>query len=257
MRDIEQFKLTHISLVATQLYRLSLSQLSFQKLKQLKAVLLGGSKIPTKLLEQALKQSIPVYTSYGSTEMSSQITTTRPDDLRCNIQISGKPLKYCEMKIDHDGEILLKGKTLFRGYILDGDIKSLRDKEGWFRTGDVGLMDDRDNLMVTGRKDNMFISGGENIYPEEIEQVLNNIDGIEESVVVVIDDEEFGIVPVAFLRTDEKNIPDENEMKIQLLEHLPGYKTPRRYLAWPDVEEGILKPDRIYFKNIALNLLSD
>jgi len=253
---IKKFDITHISMVATQLHRLFLSKITEKELTTLKALLLGGSKIPSRLIEQAQKYSIPVYTTYGSTEMSSQITTTEPGDLVGQLRTSGKPLKYNEIKIDLDGEILVRGKTLFSGYISYNLIRTHRDGEGWFRTGDIGVMDEKENLTVIGRKDNMFISGGENIYPEEIEQVLNNIDGIAESIVVAVEEKEYGSIPVAFLRTDKNRVADEEELKENMVRYLPRYKIPKKFYNWPDIEEGKLKPDRDYLKKFAQNLFA-
>lgn len=255
MKYIKQYNITHLSLVPTQLYRLLISGISLKQYRQLKAVLLGGDKVPAHLIAKALKYSLPVFTTYGSTEMSSQITTTRPGESLTGLKTSGKLLQYREIKIDNNGEILVRGKTLFKGYLTKNRIVPDRDVNGWFRTGDIGSMDKNGYLTVQGRKDNMFISGGENIHPEEIEEALNNTDTVMESLVVGVDDDEFGILPVAFIRTKNKELPPKDPISENLLKILPKYKLPKFYFPWPD-EEVNMKPNRIRFKKLAKQLLS-
>jgi len=255
VKYIEQYNITHLSLVPTQLYRLLNSGIPPKRYRQLKALLLGGDKIPAHLIVKALKYSLPVFTTYGSTEMSSQITTTRPGESVTGLKTSGKLLKYREIKIDDNGEILVRGKTLFKGYITKNGVIPDRDITGWLRTGDIGSMDKNGYLTVQGRKDNMFISGGENIYPEEIEEALNNEDTVIESLVVGVDDDEFGMLSVAFIRTNDKRLPPKDIISENLLKILPKYKLPKFYFPWPDEEEN-MKPNRIRFKKLAKQLLS-
>jgi len=255
VKYIEQYNITHLSLVPTHLYRLLISGISLKQYQQLKAVLLGGDKVPAHLIAKALKNSLPVFTTYGSTEMSSQITTTRPEESVTGLKTSGKLLKYREIKIDNSGEILVRGKTLFKGYLTKNGVVPDRNVNGWFRTGDIGSLDKYGYLTVQGRKDNMFVSGGENIHPEEIEEALNNTDTVMESLVVGVDDDEFGLLPVAFIRTKNKDLPPKDAISENLINILPKYKLPKSYFSWPDEKED-MKPNRIQFKNIANQLLS-
>ncbi len=252
---IEQYNITHLSLVPTQLYRLLISGISLKRYRRLKAVLLGGDKVPAHLIAKAIKYSLPVFTTYGSTEMSSQITTTQPGQSVSGLKTSGKLLKYREIKIDKNGEILVRGKTLFKGYFTKNRVVPDRDVTGWFSTGDIGSMDKNGYLTVQGRQDNMFISGGENIHPEEIEEALNNIDTVVESLVVGVDDDEFGMLPVAFIRTKSKKLPPKDVISENLIKILPKYKLPKFYFPWPDEKEN-MKPNRIRFKKLAKQLLS-
>ena len=155
---IKKYKITHVSLVSTQLSKLletDATQLN------LKVVLVGGSAIPESYLERAVNQKFPVYVTYGMTETASQIATARYPQ-------RAKILNYRNVKTSSSGEILVSGKTVFRGYLKQQDLTQPFDREGWFATGDMGFVDDH-GMEVTGRRDNMFISGGENIQPEEIE----------------------------------------------------------------------------------------
>ena len=242
--------ITHISLVSTQLYRLMESEQGIEVLRKCKAVLLGGSAFPKNLINRAIKNKIPVYLSYGSTEMGSQIYTS------CKAEPEkGKALKYREMKIAETGEILVKGKTLFRAYISGNELIRPFDDEGWFSSGDSGYFDDLGNLHIRGRKDNMFISGGENIQPEEIEQALCSLEDIHSAVVVPVDNPEFGKRPLAFIETGSGQI-NENEIKLQLRQKIAGYKIPDRILSFPsEYQEKSIKADRKFLEEHACTAL--
>ena len=247
-------RITHISLVPTQLYRLLQEKSSVEKSRSLKAILLGGGAVPGQLVEKAFELNLPIHTSYGSTEMASQITTTRPGDPLDRLQTGGQILPYRKLKIAPDHEIRVKGRTLFTGYIQDNKITRPVDKDGWFATGDLGRMDEKGCLTVMGRKDNMFISGGENIQPEEIENQLNNIPGIEQSLVVPVDNAEFGQRPVAFIK--DKSAPaDILNIKRQLQKFLPKFKIPDHFFPWPEEKRSGIKPDRKYFVQLAKDLI--
>jgi O-succinylbenzoic acid--CoA ligase len=249
--QINQAKVTHLSLVSTQLYRWLDEMNPPESETSLKAVLLGGSQIPPTLIQQALQIKLPVYTSYGSTEMSSQIATTSGEDLEINPRSSGKVLTYRELKIEDKGEILVKGKTLCKGYVSGKDLTPCIDSESWLHTGDLGYIDDNQNLIIKGRLDNMFISGGENIYPEEIEQLLQFHNHIIDVCVVDVKDDEFGARPVAFIKMDGNKRMDEAHLKKYLEDRITGFKIPDRFFTWPEEMEG-LKLDRTYFRELAI-----
>ena len=215
---------THVSMVSTQLYRLLAQPDSLPKLDGMKAILMGGSAIPRHLTEHGWQAGLPLYLSYGLTEMCSQVTTSGGE----HYYSSGRPLKYREVKIADDSEILVRGETLFLGYIDGGEITPAVDSDGWFHTGDMGEFDPDGNLHVVGRRDNMFISGGENIYPEEIEAALLEIDEVVEAIVVPVKNPEFGYRPVAFVRTEPiRNITADD------LPGLSSFKIPIQFYDWP------------------------
>jgi len=207
--------------------------------------------VPASLISQALKAGLPLFTTYGATEMASQVSTTAPRDSQDRLFTSGKVLRYRDLKID-DGEILVKGKTLFKGYV-DGDKMTLPvDDDGWFRTGDLGRLDVDGYLTFLGRKDNMFISGGENISPEEIESRLCMLPQIAEAVVVPVEDREFGFRPVAFIKTPEGEGLDREQLVGDLERHLPRFKIPVAFYEWPEgADKGGIKPGRQYLMQLA------
>jgi O-succinylbenzoic acid--CoA ligase len=246
---IAGFGATHVSLVSTQLLRLLRED---AELGGLEAVLMGGGPIPASLVDEAVARGLPVHTSYGLTEMASQVTTTppgaRPDELRT----AGRVLPHREVGISERGEILVRGKTLFAGYVESEKLDLPLDADGWFHTGDLGELYENDYLRVRGRMDNLFVSGGENVQPEEIEEALCRLEGIEEAVVVPMPDEEFGHRPVAFVRTAGDAVRSENLVR-SLESLLPRFKIPIAFHGWPE-ESGEMKVNRASFRERALRL---
>lgn len=247
---LRSFPLTHLSLVATQLYRLLRDEENTELLRGLKAVLLGGSAMPRTLIEKALDAELRIHTSYGCTEMASQITTTRKATAG-ELATSGSLLPHREISIAASGEILVRGATLFRGYVEGTTIRSAVDESGWYRTRDTGFRDSEGRLYVTGRIDNMFISGGENIQPEEIEQALCSIPGILQSLVVPIADEEFGARPVAYIWPADNAPFDESSVRAQISERIARFKLPVRFIVEPPLEENAGKLNREEFRKRA------
>ena len=225
---------THLSLVTTQLRRL-MAEDEFPS-KHLKAVLLGGSSVDESLVRAARKRGVPVSTTYGLTETASQVTASRPrDDPSC----SGTVLAGRQLKIGSGGEIFVQGKTLCLGYYEGGTIMPVVDSAGWFATGDLGRWDDQQRLIVSGRIDNMFISGGENIYPESIERAMLSLFEVDQIVVVPQADDTFGFRPVAFVSGE---LPSGWETVLR--EKIRGYEVPIKIFAWPAEADNLIKPNR-------------
>lgn len=244
--SLREFSITHVSLVPTQLHRLLSDPKNLAVLQKMKAILIGGSAIPDALVRKAVDARLPVHVTYGLTEMASQVATskrlTNEDPLP-----RGRILRCAQARISDDHEILVKGKTLFQGYVNGDTIELPSDKEGWFHTGDLGCLDEDGTLTVLGRKDNMFISGGENIQPEEIERHLCHIEGIVQAVVVPVKNEEFGARPVAFVQTKEGTRVSREEIQSFLRNYLPSFKLPDQIYSWPATVQAGLKPNRAYF----------
>jgi o-succinylbenzoate---CoA ligase len=234
-------RISHLSLVPTQLQRLIREP---TLLAQLSCILLGGAPIPPALYAHAKQINPNLFSTYGLTEMSSQVTLD-----------GHPPLAFRELSLAPDGEILVRGETLFQGYLTHGGKISLPlTDDGWFATGDLGKRTDKGDLEIIGRKDNLFISGGENIQPEEIETLLCSLTGISQAVVVPIPDPEFGARPVAFF-VDETGSYTPDSLNRFLQNHLPHFKLPLRYLPLPEpFKTG--KPSRHELKKLAAHYLS-
>ncbi len=233
-------QITHLSVVNTQLRRL-LQADAFPS-THLKAVLVGGSSVDEAIVRQARERGVAVHTTYGLTEMASQVTTSTADGDPAK---SGVVLEGRELMVAPDDEIYVRGKALCEGYFVDGDTQPVVDEQGWFHTGDLGQLDEQQQLTVIGRVDNLFVSGGENIYPENIERAMLKAFDVQQIIVVPRADATFGARPVAFV---DGSLPANWESTLR--EALQGYEIPIEILAWPsDVEMGI-KPDRNRMKRL-------
>ena len=235
---------THVSLVPTQLRRLLETSHGVQWLRGLKAVLVGGAATDVRLLSTARAAGIRVLPTYGMTELASQVCTLPPTAPRSKWFTSGRLLPFREMELADSGEIMVRGRTRFFGYLVQGRLQRLAPA-CWFGTGDLGALDADGYLTVLGRKDDMFISGGENIQPAEIEQALLALPGVAAAVVVPRADAEFGARPVAFVRCARK-IPME-KWHAALRRKLPAYKIPVEILPWPKNVPAGLKLSRPFF----------
>jgi o-succinylbenzoate---CoA ligase len=229
---------THVSLVSTQLSRLLREDAD---LGGLEAVLMGGGPVPPSLVDEALARGLPLHTSYGLTEMASQVTATPPDASIEELRTAGRVLPNREISISESGEILVRGETLFAGYAEGEELDRPVDAEGWFHTRDLGGLDENGCLRVRGRMDNLFISGGENVQPEEIEEALCRLERVDEAVVVPVADEEFGARPVAFVRINDG---EPRDLARELEPVLPRYKIPISFHPWPEETPGGMKADR-------------
>ena len=232
VESIQSHQVTHVSLVATQFKRALETTNAANILRRLDAILLGGSEIPNSLIAKAITEKLPIFLSYGSTEMASQITTTRPNKINPASVNSGLLLNDRDLIISHEGEILVKGSTLAQGYLVGKSVIDFRDSEGWFHTGDVGYMDVQGSLTVTGRMDNQFVSGGENIQPEHIESTLCRLAGIFHALVLPKPDLEFGARPVAYIQLEKQRLT-ALEIGSFLRKSLPGYMIPVAFFQIP------------------------
>ncbi len=251
-KAIELHKVTHVSLVPTQLKSLLEETVADKAAIWLRSVLLGGSSIPQKLIIQAHQRGLKLYTTYGLTEMSSQVTTTAIDDSPEKLFTSGRILTHREIKISKESEILVRGKTRFKGYVEKDRLITPFDADGWFGTSDLGTIDQDGYLTVTGRKDSMFISGGENLQPEEIEGILARLPAIEDVMVVPVKSDKYGHRPVAFVKLKQKQKIDLEDIIPFLEKYLPRFKIPDRLYEWPNsINQSGLKPNRRYFVRLA------
>lgn len=247
---LQRQKVTHLSLVSTQLKRLIADPGAIDKLKKCRKVILGGGPIPAWVGDVAKELQLPLVSSYGATEMASMWTATNSNLENIAEQGSGTALASREVVIADDGEILVRGAMLLQRYY--GQSERPLDEEGFYRTGDVGSIDERGNLHVLGRKDSMFITGGENVHPEEIESSLLNISNIEDAIVVSVPHSEWGERPVAFVRFHKPQAIDERKLRQQLGMTLPAFKIPDKFLDWPASEYSGLKPSRANLRLVAL-----
>ena len=232
---------TRLSVVPAQLRRLI--EVPADRRRGLRSVLVGGQAAAPALLKRARAAGIPALPTYGSTEMASQVATAAPG-VDPPPGASGGVLPHRRLRI-RGGQIEVGGDTLFAGYLsADGVEPPPLAPGGWFRTGDCGHLDAGGILTVSGRADGMFVSGGENIDPQEIEDALGAHPAVAAAVVVPAPDPEFGSRPVAFVEPVGGR-PPADELTALLAERLPSFKRPVRYLPMPaGAVTPTGKPDR-------------
>lgn len=192
----------------------------------LRTVLLGGGPASKAVLEICKQRDIPLVQSFGMTETASQIVTLPPKDALTKIGSSGKALFPAEVKIADDGEILLKGPSITPGYLHNDAATNAAFVDGWFKTGDIGYLDEEGFLFVLERRSDLIISGGENIYPTEIEHVIATYEAVKEVAVVGKPDDKWGSVPVAFIVTEQTF--DVTELRTICQTNLASFKIPKQ-----------------------------
>jgi len=197
-----------------------------------RCMLLVGGPVPKPLLEKAKDHQVPVFQSYGMTETSSQIVTLSPSDAFRKIGSAGKPLFTAQLDIiDPDiegvGEIYVKGPMVTKGYYNNLTATTAAIHDHWLTTGDLGYVDEEGFLYVMDRRSDLIISGGENVYPAEVEAVLTGMNHIKEVGVVGVDDDTWGQVPVAFVVKTQASVTAK-ELIDYAQQKLAMYKVPKQ-----------------------------
>lgn len=220
--------ITHISVVPTMLQRL-LDADPRRSPGTLRIVLVGGGPVPEALLIRALARGYPVVQTYGLTETASQAATLSPADAGAHVGSAGKPLVVTRLRIDaapgEPGEILVAGPTVTAGYFRQPEATAAALAGGWLHTGDIGRLDDDGFLYVLDRRDDLILSGGENVYPAEVEEAICAFPGVSEAAVVGLPDARWGQVVAAAIVTSGEI--DAGPLGLFLRGRLAGYKLPR------------------------------
>jgi len=164
---------------------------------------LGGSTVPIAVMDRLAGLGIKAFRSYGSTEHPSVTGCLLEDPEAKRLTTDGRLLPGVELRLEADGEIVTRGPDCCIGY-TDADLTaSVFDEDGWYHTGDVGVLDDEGYLTITDRLSDIIIRGGENISAQEIEELLLGMDAVAEASVVAAPDERLGERAAAFLRIHE------------------------------------------------------
>jgi O-succinylbenzoic acid--CoA ligase len=212
-------RLTLVSLVPTMLSRLLDAGLSDPP--ALRWALLGGGPIPATLLERARAAGVPVAPTYGMTETCSQIATF------------GWPLPGAEIRTSAD-DVIVRGPMVSAGALSD---------DGWLHTGDLGLIDDRGRLVITGRKADTIVTGGENVAPPEIEDVLLTHPAVVDAAVHGRPDPEWGEAVIATVVARDGTVVEAEELRVFCAARLAAFKVPKAFEfapALPRSETGKL-----------------
>ena len=212
----EQQRITLVSLVATTLRRTL--DAGLDQPPHLRCALIGGGPLPPALQQRAAAAGVPAAQTYGMTEACSQVTTSLPGEP----ETAGRALAGQQVAISDDGEILVRGATVARGALAD---------DGWLHTGDLGALDARGRLTVTGRKADTIVSGGENVAPQEVEAVLLEHPAVADAGVHGRPDPEWGEAVVATVVVRDGHAPDA-ALIAALRDHVGGrlarFKVPKQ-----------------------------
>jgi o-succinylbenzoate---CoA ligase len=216
LHALQTQEVTLTSLVATTLARLLDAGLEHPP--ALRSALTGGGPVPAALVERARSAGVPVSLTYGLTESCSQVTTTpiaEDDDAPLS---AGPPLFCTRVQTAADGEILVKGPTVAPAALA---------ADGWLHTGDLGELDERGRLLVTGRKADTIISGGENVAPAEVEAVLEAHPQVLEAAVIGRSDARWGEIVTAIVVARGEDTLELEELRAHCASALAPYKVPK------------------------------
>lgn len=206
-------------------------------LKKLRYIISGGEKVPSELVSYwRNEKNIYIRPGYGLTEAGPSITSLHHKMAELKPNSIGKPNFYLDLRIVNEkgdtvktnevGELCVKGNIVTPGYWNNSVKTSSKIKKGWLFTGDYAYCDDEGFLYMKGRKNDMYISGGENIYPQEIEVQLELINGVKKAVVLSMKDEKWGECGVAFVTTEKNNL-SVAQIREELKRNLVAFKHPK------------------------------
>ncbi|MBU8879860.1 o-succinylbenzoate--CoA ligase [Bacillus sp. FJAT-29790] len=251
VETIRNEKVTIMSVVSTMLTRIEETLDDSGLPSEFRCMLLGGGPASKTLLEKCKSKQIPIYQTYGMTETSSQIVTLSPEYSFSKLGSAGKALFPSQLKIvgqngvevkaKEEGEIVVKGPNVTIGYLNREKETSEKLINGWLSTGDIGFIDEDGFLYVLDRRSDLIISGGENVYPAEIEGVLVAHQDIADAGVIGIKDEKWGEVPVAFVVAHTENGVNEDNIIQYCQQKLAKYKVPRKIMLIDEIPRNASK----------------
>ncbi|TDB94286.1 FadD3 family acyl-CoA ligase [Actinomadura sp. 7K534] len=216
-------------------------------LSSLRLAVTGAADVPVALVRRIRDELFPqVVTAYGLTESSGTVTACSVDDDDETIATTcGRPIADVEVAIvdekgervpaGTDGEVLVRGYNVMSGYLDDPEATAETIRDGWLDTGDRGRLDERGNLTITGRTKEMFVVGGFNVYPAEVEDVLARHDAVAESGVVGVPDARMGEVGRAYVRLRPGREATADELIAHCRELLANFKVPREVVFVDDL----------------------
>lgn len=241
LEDLEREKITLCLLVPAQIMAMiEMPQWPKLDLGHLRLLSTGSTLVPHSLIRAFHQRGIPVIQVYGSTETAPIATYGSVVDARRKVGSAGKPALHCEVRIVGEdgadqaagtsGEILVRGPNVMREYWQAPELTAQALRDGWFYTGDMGHFDAEGFLFVDDRKKEMIISGAENIYPAELENLLADCAALDEAAVVGRADEKWGEVPVAVVVRKPGTDIDEDGVKEFFVGRIARFKHPHQVI---------------------------
>ncbi|MEO8233408.1 MAG: o-succinylbenzoate--CoA ligase [Ignavibacteriota bacterium] len=238
-------KPSHLSLVSTQLKRLINDKIIPDK--SLKVSLIGGGFVEDELMFKADKLGWKPFRVYGSSETGSLITAISAEEIIEKPQSVGKVFSNVEIIISDDSEILIKSNSLFKKYLDDQKETSLKLIYGFYHSGDLGFVDNDVYLFIEARRNDLIVTGGENVNPIEVESALKQITGVIEACVFAKQSKTWGQKVAAAIVINDLSL-NEKSIKGILKQKLAGYKIPKQFYfldELPKTSLGKLERDKI------------
>ena len=234
----EQRVTTMMGVPATYLFLAQEPGFADADLTSLRLAVVGGAPMPEALLETWHERGVDIVQGYGLTEAAPNVLCLSPEDARRKLGYAGKPYPHVDVALrdpetgEHldgelTGELIVRGPNVFAGYWQDADATEAAFADGWLLTGDLAQRDDEGYYRIVGRLKELVISGGENIYPAEIEDVLHAHEAVAEAAVIGVPDERWGEVCVAFVALRQPGAADAEELLEWCRGRLARYKVPR------------------------------
>ena len=225
--------------------------------------LVGGAALPLPLLRRYRERGIPLRQGFGLTEVGPNCFSMPPAMVEAKLGSVGLPAPGVAARlvrpdgqdcgVDEPGELLLSGPVVFGGYLDDPAATQQAMDDGWFRTGDVLARDADGYHFVRGRIKEMFISGGENVYPPEVEAAIHAVEGVVMAAVVGVPDRRWGEAGAAFVQVDPATGPDLATLRDKLSTMLAKFKIPRHIWLLPELPvTASAKVDRVVLRAWAL-----
>jgi fatty-acyl-CoA synthase len=196
-------------------------------LSSLRTAVVGGAPMPEALLARWQERGVAIVQGYGLTEAAPNVLCLPPEDAVRKAGWAGKPYPFVEARLSPEGELQVRGPNVFAGYWRNPEATAAAFDEGWLRTGDVAEQDDEGNYRIRGRLKDMYISGGENVYPAEVEGVLHEHPAVADVAVVGVFDERWGESGVAFVVLEPAAEATGEELRDWCGDRLARYKVPR------------------------------
>jgi fatty-acyl-CoA synthase len=195
-------------------------------LSSLRLAVVGGAPMPEALIAQWQARGVEIVQGYGLTEAAPNVLCLPPEEAMRKMGSAGKPYPFVEVKLADDGELLVRGPNVFPGYWRNPAATAAAFRDGWLLTGDIAEVDEDGCYRIKGRVKDMYISGGENVYPAEVESVLHEHPSVADVAVVGAPDERWGEVGVAFVVLS--SAAGEDELLAHCRSRLAGFKVPKR-----------------------------
>lgn len=216
-------------------------------LSKIRYSIVGGEPMPVELIKTWHKKGIPIRQGFGMTEFGPSVFSLNEEDALRKIGSIGFPNFYCDAKIvnsegqevgaDEIGELILHGPVCMSGYWNNEKATKETIKNDWLYTGDLARKDAEGFFYIVGRKKDMFISGGENVYPPELEQVIRSMPGVVEVAVIGVPDSKWGEVGKAFVVKDKESVTAET-LQSHCAQNLAKFKIPKHFVFMDALPKG-------------------